>query len=977
MLRNATWELRWAYQVPRHVGAVTCRKSGQSLSPNASRHAPRAVSTTTPSPSRHHHTGPHSYTSTTDKHPLDQLRSLRRALATDKEHEENVLDASSWKKTATPRGGIDRRKIEQDTSAWAKRQPLRKKKEQKLRLKKTWKDLSPNVLLGAFLSKDGPNLELQRNAATIRSYRLPVVLMQMHLRQEAEADPQRNKDILELLPSEREWRKVMDIVEGNGHTKADLDNYLYILLGANDEDRSRRFFEKDTRRPIFILNFLLRRGASIWNVSTLDKLLKYFRSQACNTADVNGDNGTSNEAVLPRSRLAMQNMVGDNFDRLMSRFADHCRRVEPRLMTTLADIVAQRLEWLQQTQNPPQKVYYDQCKLFNSALETFAQRAHLDVRHKQAPNAYFWEAQRILLGISDQLPKPLLVDKSGFKAIRAVLAGLPKNQAEAHSAGRYSRAWPPYLRPGDGMDEVMEPEESWTRTVRAGVMMQEAGFSKDQNDEAIDILQGLGEDGTPTIQQRTLVDLKKSLRPWAASIKATRNAREAWGRFQHPPKDGQQPGLDEYAVMFEKLFARDADAALGRLPGDNSLNYPTQEEPNLTEFEQARLRPLGVDELYDKMKLNGIAPSGYCLRVLVFNSESLEKASRYLVESTMRWEQSSNLLADDPDPESLKEIPADILSAYIAVCAKQRGQGPKHMLRAMRLVEARLGREQHAWASYLWMPILKGLGRSHRHFGMSLGEQLRLAGQLFEHIQECHGPSSWLLQRLANTLKRILRREVMTLSNDLKLDRSAGTNSLRRLYDPDARQMHEDQPEANPPTLSEEEDGLPLSMVRKVVTCLKELFDLLVAEEKQRRRLLGPSEASYLDAMLLRRDPVSAPVAHDYMVCLAFAGEFEEAAGVVKWLIREWSQDQLVEELDGLDEVPCEADMWETLCAFRAFAEPMVEEATVDSILNTLNTSRVGWTWPDDGQVEGYLESQHMANKDLRAVLDRVCQQRR
>lgn len=939
-------------------------------------HAPRSLSTASQSSPRDHYNEPRTYSSTTSRHSLDQLKSLRRELATDKAYEEGIFDTNTWENPATQRRGIENLKNHLDTSSWAKRGPLRRKGEQKLQLKKSWKNLSPNILLEAYLGPNGWRSELRRDTAKIRSHRLPIVLMQMHLRQEAEADLERHKDILDLLPSRREWRKVMKTVQSNGHMQADLDNYLHIFLGANDEDRCRRFFERDTQRPIFILNFLLRRGASFQQASTLDKLLKHFRSQACSTTEVTCRNGSS-EAASQTPRPPKLSMGREDFDRLMTRFADHCRRVEPRFMTTLADIVAQRLGCLQQSRDPLKKVYHDQCKLFNFALENFAQRAHLDVRHKQAPNAYLWEAQRILLGLSDQLPKPLLVDKAGFKAIRAVLAGLPKNQAEAHSTRRHSPTWPPYLRPGDGMDEVMEPEESWTRVVQAGVMMQEAGFAKDENDEALDILQGLAADGTPTIQQRTLVDTKKPLRQWAASIKATRNAHEAWARFQQPPKEAQQPGLDEYAVMFEKLFARDADAAVGRLPGDNSLNYPTQEEPNLTEFEKLRLRPPGVDELYEMMKLDGIAPSGYCLRVLVFNAESLEKASRYLEESTLRWEQWSSLTAEDPDPKSLQEIPVDILSAYVAVCAKQRGQGPRHLLRAMRLVEARLGHEQHAWASYLWMPILKGLGRSHHSLGISLGEQLQLLTQLLEHIQKHHGSSSSLLERFANSLQRVLRRGVMQLSEDMRLDSSAETNTLRHLYDPDARQIQGDELEAMPPALSEGDEDFSSSMARHAATRLRELFGLLVTEEKQRRLLLGPNEASYLDAMLLRRDPVSAPIAHGYLVCLAFAGEFEVAARLVKWLIQEWSQDELVEELEGLDEMPYEADMLETLCAFRAFVEPTVEEATVDSVLDTLNTSRVGWAWPDDDQVQGYLETHHMASKDLREVLERMRQQRR
>ncbi|KPM40917.1 hypothetical protein AK830_g5667 [Neonectria ditissima] len=885
---------------------------------------------------------------------------LRRELAADKKNEEATPDRTRWTDPANFRRGTERR----------------------LGMSKSWTNLSPSYLLETFFAHGPPDDEVRRNVATLRSFRLPVVLMQMRLRHEARADPETKGKLLDLLPSEKQWQKVMGVLRNNGHTEEDLEYYVHILLGGNDEERCGRFLEHDTAKPIFILNFLLRTDASIRKSSTLVRLLKYFRARSCSTANESSAQSTPEGQTQTRARLAMLNMMPDEFSRLMSRFADHCRRLEPRLLISLAEIVAERIRWHQQTSELAAQMYHNQCSLFNTALRTFASRGKLEVRHKQILNAYFWEAQRILLGTSDQLPKPLLVDKAGFKAVRAVLTGLPKNQSETHSARRHLQTWPPYLRPGDGMDEKMEPDESWTRSVRAGTMMQEAGFSKDQNDEALDILQGLAHDGTPAIQQRTLVNSKKHLRVWAASIKATRNAQEAWARFQHPPVKGQKPGASEYAAMFEKLFARDADPAVGSLPGDNSLNFPTQEEANLAEFEKARLRPPPANQLYENMKTNGIMLDGQCLRILVSNAESLRMAHQYLRESTMPRVNFSNLLSNDPEPNCLREVPLDIFSAYINVCARQTISPRRHLLRAIRLIEIRLGVEQHSWAPYVWAPILKNLKQHHRSLGISLKEQLQLGLHLIDRIQECHGFSLSLFHRFARFLKSVLRLEAVTLLADLKLDRGAATNPLSLLYDPAAREVQATQdpgPESEPPAASKEEDDSPVALIRLAATRLKELFDALVSEEKTRQGLLGTNEVQQLDAMLMRRDPVLAPVAHDYMLSLAFAGEFEEMARVVQWLIQEWGQAPLMEELESLNEVPYEADMFDTLCAFRAFAEPMLEQTTVDSALEALNASPVGWTWPDDSLVGAYLEGrlEDEANKDLSEVLKWVRQQQR
>ncbi|KAH7154935.1 hypothetical protein B0J13DRAFT_544362 [Dactylonectria estremocensis] len=957
MLRSAIWELGRAWQVPRHV-AVGSKGTSQFLSRGTLRRALSAQGASVPPPWRHQRLEPDSDGLMHNGNRSDRS-DLRRRLAADKQREESIPDLPSWTDPA----------------------PLRRGTERRLGMTKSWTTLSPSHLLESLLVNHHPDDGVRKNTAMIRSFRLPVVLMQIRLRQEAEADPEHNSEILELLPSKKQWQKVMDIMYKNGHTKETLDHYLYILLGANDEERCRRFLEQDTPKPLFILSFLLRAGSSIRNVAALNGLLRYYRDRSCSTPRQDGaDSAFAGETRATRSRLAMLNMAPDEFSRLMSRFAHHCRRLEPRLLTTLADIVANRIKWHQQSLDPPTKIYHVQCGLFNSALGTFASRAGLASRHKQAPNAYFWEAQRILLEMSDQLAKPLLVDKAGFMAIRAVLAGLPKNQAEIHSAMRHSQTWPPYLRPGDGMDEKMEPDEAWTRTVRAGAMMQEAGFSKDQNDEALDVLQGLAYDGTPAIQQRTPVDIKKQLRVWAASIKATRNAQEAWGRFQQPPKKGQKPGLEEYAAMFEKLVARDADSTVSSVPGNNSLNFPVLQEENLAEFEKARLRAPSVDELYEKMKLGGILPSGQCLRILVSNADSLPTAHRYLMQSTMLRHQWLSLLSNNPDPEALGEVPLNIFAAYIGVCARDTEQPRRKMVRAMRLIEIRLEREPRLWAPYLWEPILKNLGQHHVSLGISLGEQLRLTMQLVRRIQESHGFPLSLFHQFSRCLKRILRREAVALLADTKSEDGATTNPLGLLYDPDAREVQateQHDPACEPPMSDHSEDDSPLALVRRAAGCLKELFYELVAEEKKRQALLGSNEVSRLDAMLLRRDPVSAPIVHDYMLSLAFAGEFEEMARVVKWLMLEWGKGSLIEEMGALDEVPLEADMLDTLCAFRAFAEPMLEHAMTNSVLDALNTSLVGWTWPDDELVQGYLNGrvEDEANKDLSKVLKWARQQ--
>ncbi|KAF4979520.1 hypothetical protein FZEAL_4288 [Fusarium zealandicum] len=841
---------------------------------------------------------------------------------------------------------------------------LRGRIERRLKLQKGWADQSPAVLLRKYLSYVQPPRNMQRQTAAIRSMRLPIVLLQMQLRRQVEADPENNNDIAELLPSKEQWNNLMDVLNHNGHTEEDLDSYIDILFAESDEQRCQRFLADGLAKPTFILSFLLRLGSSFSEISTLDGLIKYCRQRLRDTTDTDTPSDAEPK-YMGRARTAMRQFAAEDFTQVVERLAFHCRRVEPRRLVVLAEIVAEFILGYEARSKNPKETYHAQCKYFNVALDAIAGRMGSGPQRKATPFAFIWEAQRILLGMSGGLPEALLVDRSGFKAIRAVLAGMPKNRDEAHSARRHSQSWPPYLRPGDGMDEVMEPDESWTRVVRAGMMMQEAGFPKGEVDLALDVLQGLAHDGTPTIQQRKQMSPDRDIATWAASIKATRNAHEAWGRFRRPPKPGMKPGRGEYSAMFQRLFAREADPDTGSLPGDTALNYPTLEETNLTELEKFRLQPPTPAELYEMMRGDKIRPDEQCLTILVSNAESLDKAHRYLLESSTPQHSYSNLTLPTPLAESLKSIPLPVFSAYINVCSRAPGTRGRNMLRAIRLAELRLSRKHQNWASYVWAPILKNLGQHHFGLRISLEAQLRLMLYLVDRIDATHGISLPLFHRFTLSLRKILRREVEKLSEAVNVN-STDLSALAILYDIGAEEA-----DATPTKTSEIWEDSTLGLIRTAGARMKGFFYKLVVQERDRMRIGEVSDVSRLDEMRARRDPVMAPYAHDLMLALAFTGEFEEMAEVMKWLIREWSSRELREELESLDEVPRELDILETLCAFRSFAEPMMTRQELDAVLSDFNRHGVYWDWPDDNTVQGYIEGRHHsnANRELSEVL--------
>ncbi|KAJ4254944.1 hypothetical protein NW762_009744 [Fusarium torreyae] len=588
--------------------------------------------------------------------------------------------------------------------------------------------------------------------------------------------------------------------------------------------------------------------------------------------------------------------------------------------------------------------FSDIATFFNAGLRAVAARTGSGPQRRTLPYAYMWEAQRILLGMSAGLPEALLVDRKGFRAIRAVLAGMPKNRDEIHSALRHAKTWPPHLQPGDGIDEEMEPHEFWTRVVRAGMMMQEAGFPKHEVDFALDILQGLALDGTPTIQQRKQINPDRNLTSWAASIRATRNAHEAWDRFKHPPKDGMKPGQDEYAAMFQRLYAREADLDAGTLPGDTALNYVSHEETNLTELEKLRMQPPTPADLYEAMRRDEIPINVGLLTILVSNAKTLEEAHMYLYHASgTRKKNYAALTLPSPTPESLKSIPLPVFSAYINVCsAMPSRRGRKFMTRAIRFTELRLSRRNQNWGSFVWASILKNLGQHHFALKFTLEEQISFMLDVVDRIDVTHGMTLPIFDRFTSNLRKILRREVENLAAAVEAN-NADAHVLTFLYGIGAEEA------------SAECDDSALSAIRAASSRMKGFFYSLVTQERER---IGPGEnidVSLIDSMRSRRDPVMAPYAHNLMLALAFAGEFNEMAEVMKWLIKEWSPRELQEEVESLEEIPHDLDMLETLCAFRAFAEPMITQRELDQVLNDLDTHDM-WYWPDDATVEAYVE---------------------
>lgn len=847
---------------------------------------------------------------------------------------------------------------------WKRPLPPRRRRraEQNSILSKLRRRRSHNVLLKKILEPDEDGQDWRIHAAQSRSSGLPIVLLQMMIRK-AVSQESGHDEILDLLPSSHEWEGAMNVVQRNGYSHEDLAYFLYILEGKTDDVRCERFLERDSYKPPFILHFLLRPSSQFTRLETLSRFIDYCHF--CCSEAVKSETDESRARVhTPQWTLGPA-----NFNFIMSLLAYHCIRLDARHMIKLGDLAVQYIEAVAKSCLSPEAIYQAQCSVFNHGLRLFGSDYRIRPVQQSSPNSFFWEGQRILLAVSSRLKRQLLVDADGFRAIRTVLAGMSKNQTEIHSSVRHAPTWPPYLRPGDGMDEEMDPEDNWSRSVRAGMLMQEAGFAKDEHDDAVDILQGMSPDGTPTIQQRVSLVRRRKPGLWEASIRATRNAQEAWERFQNPPKAGLELGLAEYTAMFEKLTQREADEDTRALPGDRALNFPTPQEANLTEFEKARIRPPSISQLYERMLLDGIRPRGSCLRILVANTESMEMARKYLHDCD-KTGSLYRLMSQEMDAQALKKVPMGLVAAYIQVMTRQDGKrARKYMIRAIELAEQRLAPDQTRWADFIWGIILKNLSQHHHGLRIVVYQQLKLSLHVIQKLDRpCGGITLPAFTQFSKTIRKIAKRELGQLATELESSSPTVKNhALWPLYN--ERSIHRDAMHWD--TFGDKSGALGVfRLFRSSALQMNELFDKLVSYEAESRRLLGAKKVvAPLDEMMWRRDPARSEHAYEYMISLAYLGEFQQMATLLRWLISEWGQPEVVQELAEMDELPPYADFVPTLCAFRLLAEPMLDQGAVESLREAIGVAGLNWTWPDEEAVEAYAA---MQEDDSIGVLARV-----
>ncbi|KAL1899163.1 hypothetical protein Sste5346_003085 [Sporothrix stenoceras] len=492
---------------------------------------------------------------------------------------------------------------------------------------------SPNATIAMRLKSRSTALTFEAwkrfdDVARSKSLRLPVVALQMMIRNE---EANRPTSLSESLCDLADWRVRLNSLAFKGITEADIQHWVWILAAPDPDERIARFVSNSERpKPLFLLFQLLRRDETFHKGSSLIGIYNHISRHHVRSRT------TPPEAVLPFGAVRRTldpglNMAPQTFATLLRLLVHHYLRIWPSALPAVARLVAEYVETLpRMVKRGERQAFADACHIFNYALMLFQRKSPVSPVFQMR---YNWRAQKVLLAMSTTLPRPLIINRAGFRAIRRVMLALGKSPAERRVALRMARTWPPYRRDWDGRDEERQPQDDFSRSAQAGVLMREAGYAEVEHDRALGVLGGVLPGELPTVQTRSLspriwTGSQASLNifsTWAARVKATRDVNEAWHEFKEArlTTDGNAmlPNTQVYAEMFKKLLA--APVARHRssytsshseqldgkeiLPGDAKEVFPVN-DATLTPFEKQRLRPPSVATLYSQMIHGGTHP---------------------------------------------------------------------------------------------------------------------------------------------------------------------------------------------------------------------------------------------------------------------------------------------------------------------------------------------------------------------------------
>jgi DNA (cytosine-5)-methyltransferase 1 len=530
------------------------------------------------------------------------------------------------------------------------------------------------------------------------------------------------------------WRMRLARQARKGVAEQDLEHWIWILSAEPGDVMAERFLAMSTPKPLFVLQTMLRREATFRDLKCFGLLIDHIATHYIEKPFSSPEATKETEATQIVRKWHQVLSDDRNFSKVFNLLVFHSARDMPAMLEPLSQLVIHYLESMTAASTSGSgrdtSSFAGQCRVFNDAIQAYAQWSSLaPIAHSK----WRWEAQKALLAYSTQLVHPFLLNKRSYQAIQQVMLALEKSRPERSVAERWSKTWPPFHRELDGTDEKRRIEDIVSRSALVGRLMQEVGYVPDEHDRAMLVLGGGGAGSHPTIQTRSFSPKKwhgklhmlNCFSTWAAQVRATRNAQEAWQIFQTPPLPGLRPNFQVYGEMFGKLYAKVADGSSALQAGDSKAVFPTH-NVNLTSYELHRLQPPKAESLYEQMIREGTRPVGKCLALLISNAASTEDALRYLQDSPWQAHATGLMVSDEPSLEALRAVPLFVLNAYVTLLCRlcptfdgnrTHAEIAPYLLRAHQLVSRRLGKSSPDLRSYKspWHALLRGFARPRAH----------------------------------------------------------------------------------------------------------------------------------------------------------------------------------------------------------------------------------------------------------------------
>jgi DNA (cytosine-5)-methyltransferase 1 len=830
------------------------------------------------------------------------------------------------------------------------------------------------------------------------STRLAIVLSQTMIREEASFDetlapPAMRGDV---------WRTRLNYLAFKGISQVDLRHWAWCMEPESTDEQIERFLGSARYKPMQILFFFLREDSGFAKRESLERIWNHISQYYCERRNPSPAEGAS----MRRALVSALNMTPARFVVSLERLAHHCRRLWPESQLAVAHLAVRYLENIESSSGDEEEAFKAQSTVFNSVIQILGNLAYQRPLYN---SCYNWMGQKALLAFSANLGKSLPIERDSYKAIRKTLLATKKSEAERQVSSRLSKVWPPVPLARDGVDESQDPEDAYSRVVKAGFMMQEAGYSKDDYDTIMDTLSGVAADSSPTIQSRATLPqfdphgLSSELRhaTWAARIRAARNAQESWAIFQHPPEPGMQPDLQIYREMFAKLVARTVELHDDVFPGDGAENFPVY-DTNLTDFEMARIKPPSVEQLFLAMLKDRIRPEGQCLAILIRSAPTLKVATRYLKHSSLPKSCITDLV-EGQTRSSLMRVPLAIFEAWISMlCARHPNRTSstsrdvstwwlKFIPRAIYMAQTRLAvnASETRFRKAAWLSILKALARPNvivsrespardNHLVMAnfMGVW-KLVEDRFPEDFQMYEVLCFMLQKFISVrMDGLWRRHGKNWDRKIDLH-----EAVLGLY------LGRKNSRSETARRNASEAGLTRSTAWPHVHSLGQSFH--EARERFKKILAGAiaTPSKDLGSSKPQRSSNSMPslggmplhLVHNSMRTLAFLGEFDEMVVLLGWVIDERNRERVQLLMEPLGRKHPVAVV-RALCAFRAFAESRVDSVQVAELrerLNALN-AQTGWDWywPSDEEVCRYVEAgsegREVKLRDVLQLLDQL-----